>query len=583
MGRSAKLVYAFGPFQVDPTERLLLREGEGVSLRPKAFDALVVLCQNSQHLVSKNALMQKLWPGTFVDENNLSQNMSLVRKALGARPDGAAYVETVPGRGYRFTSAVSIRSEGLSDGPPTEPVAVALSDGINAGAEEGMRTPDAPPVPDTRYGKSGDLSIAYQVVGDGPIDLVYVPGWVTHLEYAWEDPSLARYYQRLASFSRLILFDKRGTGLSDRTAGIPTLEERMDDVRAVMDAAGSERAALFGASEGGNMCVLFAATYPERTLELITYGIFAKRIWDPTYPWAPTAQEREKWFRELEEGWGGAVDLVTLAPTAVNDPAFARWWSTYLRRSASPRAALTLARANTEIDVRSILPLIRVPTLVLHRTGDLDVKVEEGRYIAEHIPGAKYLELPGVDHLPWVGDQNAALDEVEEFVTGVRHVPEPDRLLATVLAARIVNSAEEQLRDEVPWRRILARYRAHARREIEWFRGRVVELDEERMLATFDGPTRAVRCGQAISELAGRAGITLCVGLHTGECEFVGEQLIGAAREIASQIATRAGHGEVLVSNTVRGLVAGSGICFGQRHPRVLDEDAGGRLFTVER
>jgi DNA-binding winged helix-turn-helix (wHTH) protein/pimeloyl-ACP methyl ester carboxylesterase len=583
MDESAKLVYAFGPFQVEATERLLLRQGEVVPLRPKAFDALVVLCQNSQHLVSKDELMQKLWPGTFVDENNLSQNVSLVRKALGAKPDGATYVETVPGRGYRFASAVSIRSQGSSDRPSTKPVAVSPAEGIDAGAEHGMRPPDAPLVPDTRYAKSGDLNIAYQVVGDGPIDLVYVPGWVTHLEYAWEDPSLARYYQRLASFSRLILFDKRGTGLSDRTAGIPTLEERMDDVRAVMDAAGSERAALFGASEGGNMCVLFAATYPERTLALITYGIFAKRVSDPTYPWAPTTQEREAWFREIEEGWGGAVDLVRLAPTAAKDPTFARWWSTYLRRSASPRAALTLAQANTEIDVRSILPLIRVPTLVLHRTGDLDVKVEEGRYIAEHIPEAKYLELAGVDHLPWVGDQNAALNEVEEFVTGVRHVPEPDRLLATVLAARIVHPAEKQLNDELRWRRILTRYRAHARREIEWFKGRVIESNEERMLATFDGPTRAVRCGQAISELAGRAGITLCVGLHTGECEFVGEQLIGAAPEIAVQIAARAGHGEVLISNTVRGLVAGAGIRFGQRHSRVLDEDAGGRLFTVER
>lgn len=583
MGRSAKLVYAFGPFRVEATERLLLREGEVVPLRPKAFDALVVLCQNSQHLVSKDELMQKLWPGTFVDENNLSQNMSLVRKSLGAKPDGATYVETVPGRGYRFTSPVSMQAESVSNKPLTEPIAVSLPNGVNAGTGPGTQTTDAPAVPDTRYAKSGDLNIAYQVVGDGPIDLVYVPGWVTHLEYAWEDPSLARYYQRLASFSRLILFDKRGTGLSDRTAGIPTLEERMDDVRAVMDAAGSERAALFGASEGGNMCVLFAATYPERTLALITYGIFAKRLWDPTYPWAPTAQEREQWLGKLEESWGGAVDLATLAPTAARDPTFTRWWSTYLRRSASPRAALTLAQANTEIDVRSILPLIRVPTLVLHRTGDLDVKVEEGRYIAEHIPGAKYLELPGVDHLPWVGDQNAALEEVEEFVTGVRHVPEPDRLLATVLAARIVHSAERQLHDDLRWRRILARYRAHARREIEWFRGRVVESDEGRMLATFDGPTRAVRCGQAISELAGRAGITLCVGLHTGECEFVGEQLLGAASDIASQIAARAGHGEVLVSNTVRGLVAGAGIRFGHRHSRVLDEDAGGRLFTVER
>jgi len=360
----------------------------------------------------------------------------------------------------------------------------------------------------------------------------------------------------------------------------------MDDVRAVMDAVGSERAALFGASEGGNMCVLFAATYPERTLALVTYGIFAKRVWDPEYPWAPTPEEREKWYRSVEHEWGGVVDLPSLAPSAADDPVFARWWSTYLRRSTSPRAALTLARANTEIDVRSILPAIRVPTLVLQRAGDLEVKVEEGRYIAARIPGARYVELPGVDHLPWVGDQQAALDEVEEFVTGVRHVPEPDRLLATVVVARIVRTAGDQGPEQSiaeRWRRILTRYQTHARREIEWFKGRAEHLDDERMVATFDGPARAIKCARTISELGGRAGIQIAVGLHTGECDFVNDRLTGTALEIASHVAALAGPGEVLVSYTVKALVAGSGIRFGHRHARVLDEDAGGRLFTVER
>jgi DNA-binding winged helix-turn-helix (wHTH) protein/pimeloyl-ACP methyl ester carboxylesterase/class 3 adenylate cyclase len=577
MEHAGKLVYAFGPFRVDPAERLLLRDNEVIPLRPKAFDALLVLCQNSQHLVSKDQLMARLWPGTFVDENNLSQNMSFVRKALGSKPDGSAYVETVAGHGYRFASAVSIRSNGAMAAEPSGQAPPA-SDPIPA--RSGSTRPDI--VPETRYARSGDLNIAYQVVGDGPIDLVYVPGWVTHIEYAWEDPALAAYYQRLASFSRLILFDKRGTGLSDRTADIPTLEQRMDDVRAVMDAVGSERAALFGASEGGNMCVLFAATYPERTLALITYGIFAKRVWDPEYPWAPTPEARDKWYRSVEHEWGGVVDLPSLAPSAADDPGFARWWSTYLRRSTSPRAALTLARANTEIDVRSILPAIRVPTLVLQRAGDLEVKAEEGRYIAARIPGARYVELPGVDHLPWVGDQKAALDEVEEFVTGVRHTPEPDRLLATVVVARIVRTAGDHS-DAERWRRILTRYQTHAGREIEWFKGRTEHADDERMVATFDGPARAIKCARAISEIGGRAGIGVAVGLHTGECDFVGERLTGRALEIASHVAGLAGPGEVLVSYTVKALVAGSGIRFGHRHARVLDEDAGGRLFTVER
>src|SRR2546425_3424043 len=258
--------------------------------------------------------------------------------------------------------------------------------------------------PETRYAKSGDINIAYQVLGSGPIDLIYVPGWVTHLEYGWEEPSLARFYTKLASFSRLILFDKRGTGLSDQSTHLPTLEQRMDDVRAVMQAVESERAVVFGMSEGGNMAMLFAATYPERTIALITFGAFAKRIYDADYPWAPTPEERQKLYDAIEEEWGGPIGIVDLAPSRADDERFRHWWASYQRRSASPRAALNLARLNTSIDVRHVLPAIRVPTLVLHRTGDRDSNIEEGRYIASHIPGAKFIELPGEDHILFVSD-----------------------------------------------------------------------------------------------------------------------------------------------------------------------------------
>ncbi|HEX2024899.1 MAG TPA: alpha/beta hydrolase, partial [Actinomycetota bacterium] len=261
--------------------------------------------------------------------------------------------------------------------------------------------------PQTRYAKSGDVHIAYQVVGDGPLDLVYVPGWVTHLEYAWEEPRYARFLERLASFSRLILFDKRGTGMSDRDTGYPTLEERMDDVRAVMNAVGSDRAAVFGTSEGGNMSLLFAASYPERTTALVTYGIFAKRTPSEDYPWAPTQQQRQRWYESLERKWGGPAELETLAPSVADDPRFARWWATYLRMGASPQAALQLGTTNTQIDVRDVLPTITVPTLVLHRTEDRDVNVEEARYIAARIPEARLVELPGEDHLVFVGDVDA--------------------------------------------------------------------------------------------------------------------------------------------------------------------------------
>src|SRR5918997_3192581 len=289
--------------------------------------------------------------------------------------------------------------------------------------------------PETRYARSGDVNIAYQVVGDGPFDLVYVPGWISNVELMWEDDAHAQLLRRLASFSRLILFDKRGTGMSDPVPldRLPTLEERMDDVRAVMDAAGSERAAIFGSSEGGLMSVVFAATYPERTEALIALAIYAKRIWSPDYPWAPTPEERAAEIESIERTWGGEMDISNLAPSA--DDAFKRRAVAYLRRSASPGAAVALMRMNSQIDVRDVLPTIRVPTLVLQREDDRDVNVEESRWIAEQIPGAKYVELPGDEHLIWAGDVDAVVDEVEEFLTGVRPVHSADRVLATVLVA----------------------------------------------------------------------------------------------------------------------------------------------------
>ena len=420
--------------------------------------------------------------------------------------------------------------------------------------------------PRTRYARSGDVSIAYQVVGDGPLNLVYVPGWISNVEMTWEEPSVARFFERLASFSRLILFDKRGTGLSDRDVGFPTLEDRMDDVRAVMDTVGAERAALLGMSEGGNMSMLFAATYPERTIALVLFGCFASRIRAPDYPWAPAPEERQSWYQQIEEQWGGPFDVSVLAPSRVNDPAFTSWFGAYLRMGASPRAAMALARTNAEIDVRDILPTIRVPTLVMHRRHDRGAHFEEGRYIAERIPGAEFVALEGEDHLLWAGDQDAVLDEIEEFLTGSRQVPEIDRVLTTVLFTDIVNStARAAACGDRLWRDTLNRHDAIVRAEVQRYRGREVNTTGDGFVACFDGPARAVRCAVAIAEAVRPLGFEIRAGVHTGECHLDGDQISGIALHIGARIAALAGPGEVLVSSTVKDLVAGASIIFADR------------------
>ena len=436
--------------------------------------------------------------------------------------------------------------------------------------------------PETHYAKSGDLNIAYQVVGDGPFDLVYVPGWISNIELTWDEPTHAHLLQRLSGFSRLILFDKRGTGLSDPVSvdRLPTLEQRMDDLRAVMDAAGSESAALFGSSEGGLMSVLFAATYPGRTRALVALAIYAKRIWSTDYPWAPTAEARAAEIAELERTWGGEMDISNLAPSA--DDAFKRRAVRYLRRSASPGAAVALLRMNTQIDVRDVLPTIQVPTLVLQRADDRDVNVEEARWIAGQIPGAKYVELPGDEHLIWAGDVDAVVDEVEEFLTGTRPVHATDRVLATVLFTDIVGSTERaaELGDR-EWAGVLAEHHAIVRRELERFRGREVDTAGDGFLATFDGPARAIRCACAARDALRSLQLEIRVGLHTGECELVGEKVGGIAVHTGARVANMARPGDVLVSSTVKDLVAGSGIRFEDRGEHDLKGVGSWRLYSV--
>jgi class 3 adenylate cyclase len=425
----------------------------------------------------------------------------------------------------------------------------------------------------TQYAKCGTNTVAYQVVGQGPFDLPWVPGFVSNIELAWEEPLLARFLNRLASFSRLILFDKRGTGLSDRlpVEQMPTLEQRLEDVIAVLDAAGSERAALFSHSEGGNLAVLFAASRPSRTIALVTAGIFAKRVWSPDYPWAPTPEQRAHDIEALERNWGVDADVEHLAPSAARDAAFGQRLAAYFRRSASPGAAGALIRMNTQIDIRGVLPAIRVPTLMLHRTGDRDTSAAEGRWIAAQVPGARFVELPGDDHLPWVGDQDRLLDEVEEFLTGTPRAKSADRVLTTVLFTDIVGSTERssQLGDRA-WSALVEDHNALVRAQLARFRGREIDTAGDGFLATFDGPARAVHCACAIADAVRGLGLEVRAGVHTGECELVGDKVRGVAVHTGARVAALAGPGEVLVSSIVTGLVAGSGLRFEDRGEHAL-------------
>ena len=420
---------------------------------------------------------------------------------------------------------------------------------------------------DIRYADSDGIKIAYEVFGAGPRDLVFVHGWVTNLELLWEHPRVARALERLGSFCRVIHFDKRGTGLSDRVPvdRLPTLEQRMDDVRAVMDAAGSERAVLFGHSEGGPMCALFAAAYPQRTEALIMYGSFAVRKWHPDYPWAPTPEERARHVARLAESWGGIVHLAELAPGVMRDRDFQDWWARFLRMSASPAAAVALTSMNSDTDVRAVLPTIRVPTLIIHRTGDRRADVGGSRWMAQQIPGARYVELPGDDHLIWA-DPDPIFDAVEEFVTGVPPAAVPDRMLTTVLFTDIVRSTEVAAAlGDTEWRRTLDRHDELVRRYVARYHGREIKSTGDGFLAAFDGPGRAVRCAQAIAEAVAAIGLEIRAGAHTGEVEIRGDDIGGLAVHIAARIAARAGDGEVLTSGTVKDLVAGSGITFTSR------------------
>jgi pimeloyl-ACP methyl ester carboxylesterase len=421
--------------------------------------------------------------------------------------------------------------------------------------------------PRTQFAKSGDVHIAYQVFGDGDLDIVFVHGLLSHLDLFWDWPLYARFMERLGSLARVLVFDKRGVGLSDTVDQLPSLTERMDDVRAVMDAEGWERAAVFGVSEGAPMSLLFAATHPDRVSALVLYGGMARTVAADDYPYAPP---REAVFEAMstliQPNFGGPALLELFAPSLEGDPVEEEGWIRRTMAAASPGTIDKLWSMATEIDVRSALPAISCPTLVLHRTGDRVSSVHGARWMAEQVAGARYVELPGGDHFPWIGDQDAVLGEIEEFLTGVRGVAESDRVLLTVLFTDIVGSTDRavQLGDE-QWRRLLEQHDELVRRYLARFGGREVDTAGDGFFAVFDGPARAVRCAQALTEAVRELGLEIRAGLHTGEVELRGDEVAGLAVHIGARIAAQAEPGEVRVSRTVKDLVAGSGIVFADR------------------
>lgn len=572
--------YTFSGFTLDVGERLLFDGNRPITLPPKVFDTLVMFAANPGKVLSKERMMTEIWEDAFVEENNLAQNISQLRRVLGSE-----MIETVPKFGYRFVADVAGGDVIVEEVVGATMGRIYIDDRSGNASDVHTTITQLPAIlPRTQYVQSGDVNIAYQVVGNGPIDIVFVMGWVSHLEYFWKHHSFASFLERLSSFSRLILFDKRGTGLSDRVPldKLPTLEQRMEDVHAVMDAVGSERAVLVGVSEGGPMCSLFAATYPERTAGLVMIGTYAKRVRDDDYPWAPTEEQREAFFDVMRREWGGPVGIDERAPSMKDDAEFRNWWAEYLRNGASPGAAVALTQMNAEIDVRGVLPSVRVPTMVIHRTDDICLKVEEGRFVASQIPDAMFVELEGIDHLPFVGDSEEIVDEIERFVTGVGLGSEYDRVLATVICIELADPSSEEEKHASDWKDFTERSKSYVHRQLQLFRGREVSVGDLRTLAAFDGPARAIRCAVAINEASSRIGLGLKVGIHTGECDVRGDVYSGFAVDLAVKIAERSSGGNILVSRTVKDLVAGSGLKFNEVGVREFDGiDGQWRLFEV--
>jgi pimeloyl-ACP methyl ester carboxylesterase/DNA-binding winged helix-turn-helix (wHTH) protein len=559
-------ILRFADFELDRSAYQLRRNGEPLLLQRIPLDLLFLLVDRRGEMVTRGEILEQIWgKGVYVDADNaINTAIRKLRRALGDDPDYPTFIETVPARGYRFVAAV---------GPApqlTSPLAeTKVGDEVSR---------EASPV---RYARSGEIHIAYRVLGTGPRDIVMIPGTLAHLEVFWAMPSYQHLLKRLTAFARVIVFDKRGQGLSDRVVAEQTLEERIDDVRAVMDAGGSRSATIYGWSEGGPMSIMFAATYPERATALVLYGTFAS-VKDR--PWAASREDWETALTAIEAHWGEGILLAVNAPSVAKDPAMVEWGGKLERASASPGSIVALLRANYEMDVRHILPSVKVPTLVMHRTGDGLVPVASGRYLAEHVPRAIYREIPGNDH--FVTDtetQDFIADTIERFITGSLHRPEPDRVLATIMFTHMVDSIERAVTmGEQRWSELLRRFYEVLRLELVTFRGREIRTISDGLLTTFDGPARAIRFACSVRDKVRQLGLQVRTGLHAGECEMTGENIHGIAVDIAALIASMAEPEQVVVSSTVKDLVAGSNLQFVDRGSHTLKDIPGEwRLFEA--
>ncbi|HSH41308.1 MAG TPA: alpha/beta fold hydrolase [Arenicellales bacterium] len=523
------MIYAFGDYRLDSTRFQINRDTETLPVEPQVLELLITLIENRDHVVTRDELLEKVWKGRVVSDTTLSSRIKSARRTIGDDGIRQAWIRTVHGRGFRFVGPVVE----VSDDP---------TDAGDRSLGSAMQNR-----PDTRYARSGETHIAYHLFGDGPVNLVMMPGFVSHIDNYWDQPELSRYLRRIGSGARVAMFDKRGTGLSDKVEALPGMDERMDDVRAVMDAAGFDTAYLMGVSEGGSLATLFAAYHPERCDGLILYGAFAQ-----FRHWFPDEAALQKLFDYIKSEWGSGRSLPNFAPNFADDPALIHWWGKFERLGATPGAAMTLMRMNSRIDISDVLSSVRVPTLVIHRIGDALIDVEGGRQLAAGIPGARYLELAGADHLPFLGDNT---DEIIGAILGFLDRPATparvDRVLATILLIRFGTAPDPRRSDTV-----LDEVEARMRR----YRPDRIRFEPPVLVATFDAPARALECAHLASTLLRVRNVEHRVGVHAGEIDPGDDKLEDMAVRIASDIAGHARSNEVLASRTIHDLVAGSDV-----------------------